>query len=74
MSDDIARRRFLMLTAMRFGGIIIAIAGIVIWRQGLFGFQDETIGKLVLAVGLFDALVLPAILRRRWRSDRGDGN
>jgi hypothetical protein len=31
-------------------------------------FQDATVGKLVLVAGLFLSLVVPALLRRAWRS------
>lgn len=72
MSDP-AKSRWIMLSAMRIGGLIFMAIGLLIWRKGIGGFQDEMIGKAVFIIGLLETLIIPALLRRRWRSkEAGD--
>lgn len=65
--QDPARARFIALAALRFGGVVIAFLGIAILVKRLVE-PAELIGFLLMAVGAFDVLVLPALLARRWRS------
>lgn len=67
MSDP-AKTRWILLNAMRIGGLIVMAVGLLIWRKGIGGFQDEMIGKAVFLIGLFETLIIPAMLRRAWRS------
>lgn len=72
MSDP-AKGRWIMLNALRIGGLIFMAIGLLIWRKGIGGFQDEMIGKAVFLIGLIETLIIPAVLRRRWRSkESGD--
>ncbi|MBB4632614.1 hypothetical protein [Sphingosinicella soli] len=66
--NDPAKRRWLLLNAMRVGGIILMVVGLLIWRKGIGGYQDELVGKILFVFGLFEAMILPALLRRAWRS------
>jgi hypothetical protein len=65
---DPAQNRWMVLNLLRVTGVILMVVGAIVWKQGMAGFQDETIGKLILSAGLFEALVIPAMLRRKWRS------
>ena len=65
---DPAKKRWVFLNVLRIGGLIIMAVGLLIWRKGIGGFQDELIGKILFVLGIFEALVLPAALRRSWRS------
>lgn len=67
MSDP-AKSRWILLNAMRIGGLIFMVIGLLIWRKGIGGFQDEMIGKAVFLIGLLETLIIPAMLRRAWRS------
>ena len=72
MSDP-AKGRWIMLNALRICGLIFMAIGLLIWRKGIGGFQDEMIGKAVFLIGLIETLIIPAVLRRRWRSkESGD--
>lgn len=64
---DPAAARFFALVALRFGGVVIAFLGIAILVKRLIE-PAELIGFVLMAVGAFDVLVLPALLARRWRS------
>ena len=67
MSDP-AKTRWILLNAMCIGGLIVMAVGLLIWRKGIGGFQDEMIGKAVFLIGLIETLIIPAMLRRAWRS------
>ncbi len=67
MNEDLAKKRFFLLSMLRFGGVILAFVGISIiakrWVE-----PAEIIGGALLAVAMVDVLILPTILVRRWRS------
>ncbi len=66
MTEDLAKKRFFLLTALRFGGVILAFTGISIiakrWVE-----PAEIIGGVLLALAMVDVLILPTLLIRRWR-------
>jgi len=66
--NDPAKTRWILLNVLRIGGIVIMVIGLVIWRKGIGGYQDDLVGKALFVIGLFEALLLPAMLRRAWRS------
>lgn len=69
ISDDPARRRFFVLHLCRLAGMVVAAAGILLWRSdAIGGYPQPTPGKALLAAGLFLFLVIPALLRKRWRT------
>lgn len=71
--NDLAKRRWVFLNVLRVGGLGIMAFGLYLWRIGIGGAPDELLGKVLFLFGLFEALLLPAILRRRWRStETGD--
>ena len=66
---DPAKARFLVLQLSRLGGLIIIGLGVLLWRtDSIGGAAQPTAGKALLALGLFMTLVVPPLLRRRWRS------
>jgi hypothetical protein len=66
---DPAKARFLMLQVARLGGILIVGLGVMLWRtDAIAGSPQPIAGKALLALGLFISLVVPALLRKRWRS------
>jgi hypothetical protein len=67
MNEELAKKRFFVLTALRFGGVILAFVGISIiakrWVE-----PAEVVGGALLAVAMIDVLIVPTILIRSWRS------
>ncbi|MGF7150696.1 hypothetical protein FHS96_004354 [Sphingomonas zeicaulis] len=61
-----ARARFVLLSLIRFSGAIIALAGAVVVGRRLIE-PAEIIGGLMLALGAFEVILLPAILVRNWK-------
>lgn len=70
MTDDPARTRFFALTLLRLSGAAMAVIGLLLLagKLSLITGGDAVIGAILLVVGAFDLLFLPAILARRWQS------
>jgi hypothetical protein len=67
MNDELAKKRFLTLTALRFGGVILAFVGISIIAKRWIE-PAEIVGGVLLAVAMIDVLIVPTFLIRSWRS------
>lgn len=69
MSDpaqDPARRRYMAILAMRWAGVALVIFGLlVIYRR--IDLPREA-GYVLFLVGVIDALIMPTVLARRWKS------
>lgn len=63
---DPARRRLLALQAIRLTGVALAMLGAAMIAGKVDG--PHWLGLLLLIAGVFDVLVFPLILARRWRS------
>ena len=68
VSDDVARGRWLAITATRIAGVVMVVIGIF-GLQGVFEFPAVA-SYILIAAGLFDIFVIPQILARKWRSPR----
>lgn len=66
MTEDQAKRRFFILTALRFSGVAIAFLGIAVVAKRLVEPAD-IIGTALIALGAFEVLILPTLLLRKWR-------
>ena len=66
MSDDRARTRFFIIQSHRLLGLLLVLLGILV----VYGRIDlpEEAGYVLIAIGIVDALVLPGIFARRWRT------
>ncbi len=62
-----AKRRFIILAGLRFGGVALAFAGISIAMKRWIEPAD-VIGTLLIITGAFAVIVLPVLLARRWRT------
>lgn len=71
MDEDTARRRLLLYSLVRFGGVAIFFFGLAIIYTGLLrpGGQPQ-LGAIVAILGALDALFAPHLLKRAW--DRRD--
>ncbi len=66
MNDDPAKGRFIAIQLVRIGGVIMALLGLLVISHRLD--LPGPFGVVLFALGLFEALALPLILARRWRS------
>ena len=69
MSDpvpDLAKRRYLAMLAVRWVGVALVMLGLlVIYRR--IDLPTEA-GYALFLVGVVDALIMPTVLARRWKS------
>jgi len=67
IDEATARRRFFILAAARFGGVVLTFTGISINMKRWIEPAD-IIGTLLMVMGAFCVIVLPLVLARRWRT------
>jgi hypothetical protein len=66
MTGDPARGRFLAIQAVRWSGLALVIfALLVIYRRIALPVE---VGYVCFVVGLLDALVMPTVLARLWKT------
>jgi len=68
MSDDLAKTRFLRIQIMRLSGVALAVVG-ALTIAGKIDLPIEA-GYALLFIGVLDALFMPTLLARRWKSKR----
>ncbi|MDR2856227.1 MAG: hypothetical protein LBV50_00060 [Novosphingobium sp.] len=66
MSNDPAKVRLMALHAMRWSGLALVIFGLMA-LYGRIALPREIASALVI-VGLIDALIMPTVFARRWKS------
>ena len=66
MSEDPAKRRYFTIQAVRVAGVVMVLLGILVLNGRLD--WPEILGYFLFLNGLFDALFLPTILARRWKT------
>ena len=65
-SEDQARTRYMVMQALRIGGVAMVIVGILIVRGKI---EVPTVaGYVLIAVGLLDTFAVPLLLARKWRT------
>jgi hypothetical protein len=73
-SDDIARRRLLIYTVVRMGGLAIFFLGIaIIYTDVARPGGWPQLGAIVAIAGVLDALLAPRILKRAWDKEDEPG-
>ncbi|MEA3058984.1 MAG: hypothetical protein QOF05_1226 [Sphingomonadales bacterium] len=74
MDDDVARRRLLLYSLVRLGGLAIFFLGIAIFYTNLVrpgGWPQ--LGAIVAIMGAIDSMFAPLLLKRAWdKRDRLD--
>jgi hypothetical protein len=71
-NDDggLAARRYAIISAIRISGAAMLVLGLAIIANGLMDLPIAA-GYVLFAIGVFDFIVLPVILSRRWKSPGG---
>lgn len=64
---DPARARFMVITLLRLSGMVLMLLGMGIMATGMVEPRDIVGGAIFLA-GALDALILPRLLIRKWRT------
>ena len=66
MSEDPAKRRFWLLQLIRMAGTALALVGVAI--IGGAGQIPAPVGYVLLVFGAVDALLVPVVVSRLWKS------
>jgi hypothetical protein len=66
MTQDPAQARWLIIQLVRWTGLGLFIFGLLICAKRID--LPEAAGWVLMAVGLIDALFMPTLLARRWKS------
>ncbi|HEX8839823.1 MAG TPA: hypothetical protein VF750_05065, partial [Sphingomicrobium sp.] len=73
-ADELARKRLLIYTVLRLGGLAIFFVGIAIIYTNLVrpgGWPQ--LGAIVAIAGVLDALIAPHLLKRAWDKQDAEG-
>ena len=74
MDEEVAKRRLLIYSLIRFGGLAIFFLGLAIFYTDLVrpgGWPQ--VGAIVALFGVIDAMFAPRLLKRAWdEQDRPD--
>jgi hypothetical protein len=66
-NDALWRKRLLLYSLVRFGGLAIFFLGLAIVYTNLVRTGgDPQLGAIVAIMGLIDALLAPRLLKRAW--------
>lgn len=66
MNEDLAKKRFFVMQAVRLAGVLTALIGILI-VAGKLNLPREA-GIFLFLIGLVEALFMPHFLARAWKS------
>jgi hypothetical protein len=72
MDEDVAKRRLLLYSLVRFSGLLIFFAGLaVIYTNFVRPGGAPQLGAIVAILGVVDATFAPRLLKKAWdRQDR----
>jgi hypothetical protein len=65
-TPDPAKGRFFVIQALRWSGLAMVIIGLLVIQKKIE--LPAEVGYGLFLVGLFDALIMPSLLARRWRT------
>ncbi|WP_435418399.1 hypothetical protein WAB17_02135 [Parerythrobacter aurantius] len=65
-AEALARKRFMVLQAIRLSGAVLALLGAIIISGRLIDIP--AVGYVLLVVGALDLFLVPNIVSRQWRS------
>jgi hypothetical protein len=67
MNEDLAKQRFFVLQAVRIGGALLALFGLLV-ISGKTDLLPPWVGAVLFALGMFDMFFVPKLLAGRWKS------
>jgi membrane protein implicated in regulation of membrane protease activity len=74
IDEDLARRRLLIYSLVRLGGLVIFFLGLAVMYTSLVrpgGWPQ--LGAIVAILGVVDSVLAPRLLKRAWdREDQGN--
>lgn len=68
ISDAVARRRFMVINAVRLAGIAMILIGIAALSDKIA--LPDVAAYILIVVGMAEAFLLPTMLARKWSTRR----
>ena len=68
MNEDIAKRRFMILSMIRLASVIMAFVGAANIAGKLLPGLSPYFGYILIAIAAFDFFFVTRVLIRRWRT------
>jgi hypothetical protein len=65
-SETLARRRYFTIQAVRLAGVVMVLLGILVLNDKLA--WPRLAGYFLVLDGLFNALFLPTLMAKRWKT------
>lgn len=69
-----AKQRYLILNAVRLGGLGLVLLGIALARGVLALGVPWLVGAVIAVIGLLEFFFLPRLIARRWKSEGDAGD
>lgn len=69
--DARARNRFMVINAVRIGGVLMILAGLAISNGALD--LPEPVAWALIALGMLETFLFPTLLARMWSGNERDG-
>lgn len=66
MNDDPAKARFLVIQMVRLSGVALVLLALAILARKID--LPEAVGYVLFVVGVLDALFMPIVLARLWKT------
>ncbi|MEO7246935.1 MAG: hypothetical protein ABIW31_00650 [Novosphingobium sp.] len=66
--DALAKKRFLALGLIRFGGVALVLVGLLCALDKIDIPGNRIVGVIMIFMGMTDFVFMPIMLSRRWRS------
>lgn len=66
MEDEQAKSRWMVIQAVRWSGFAIFVVGLLIYAGKID--LPEIVAYVLMGVGLLDALFMPTVLSRMWKT------
>jgi hypothetical protein len=68
MTEEQAKKRFMILNLVRFSALAFIFAGAANIGQKLLPELTPTLGYVLLVIGAIDFFLAPVLLKRMWRT------
>jgi hypothetical protein len=66
MTEQEAKRRFLMLNLFRFVSLVVALFGIYVFQTEMLGPELNWVGIVFAVLGIAEFFLLPVIAKKFW--------
>lgn len=70
MTEEEAKRRFMMLNVVRLLAVALVMLGAYIFQKGILGETSALVGGLFMVFGAADFFLAPMILKKLWQKQQ----